>query len=503
MKIFESGDSVARKFLQKRSENKTFVCVDENSSNDNIQQAFENMKQYLQTEKGLQVTSYENKPYTCIVPSGDLFTLAHDRTFVKDKLIVKPSNILRHITTQPFTLTGLYEDENGEIIDLTTRAKKDIHSKSIVLCQPFINEFKNRPDIIIDILDYLVTNGYKIQGDIENYFFGNIPQIAISNPNTLLNQLFEKNTKKTIDVINNYDGLRTYLYKYCNLQLVPKMEMKEYVVEKQKPKSKAPSLRNLPLGTPLMIPNYAVQLPQNKYLFDDVITSADGIIISYVILPVPPLGQQFGIPNNEVADIVGDFHFNGIITDRNGIVIGYDTPNIDQPEPEDNRPNIGDIVRIPRDLGNVIVDGNTLRFNGLITTHMGIVRGYYDDLPAIEDIAPDRPVLDGGNGQPIVGNAINLGNMAFNDANRPHRPRRIVVQNLQRELTPQERDLNAGIQNTINANNAQITILNVERISLINRGPIGIDMARLIQLDNEISRLKANNIDLAASKIRP
>lgn len=223
MQIFESGESVAKKVQGGNLAYNTYACMSE-SSTENMDEAFQYMKNYLSFTLSFKIVSENIESYSVKLENGDEYTLCHERMFESNKMLkCVPSNILRHIISRPFTKDCLYYDEEGQVVDLTTKAKKDVGNYAIRLNLGFITEFENNPDIILDILKGVIFDRYKMYGDIEDYFCGNyrIPQKRLTNKNGILEQLFDHNSKQMLMILEKYLGLHRYFYDYMRLKFKP------------------------------------------------------------------------------------------------------------------------------------------------------------------------------------------------------------------------------------------------------------------------------------------
>lgn len=234
---YEYGYSVYRREIGEMPEYKSLVIIDEFFNDESLEQSFQRMKEFVSKKEDIMVVDDKNLTVRTL---DNLYTLALDKTFdAKDNLIVKQGNIIRHIMSQDFTRDCLYIDENGQTVDLTGRAKKDI-GKSILTCQfnPRLNYLTN-PRILSQYLDSKFFGRERIDDNLSDLVYRESPRYYFEDK-ALIERIFVNNGEKFIMLLRENLELNSYFYRFNGLSYSP------YFNERQElPKQQAGIYNNL------------------------------------------------------------------------------------------------------------------------------------------------------------------------------------------------------------------------------------------------------------------
>jgi len=220
MKIYEAGHSVANRVVHKLNKTNNYICSFEQETTAPIDHTFLEMQKSLE-QGGFNIVTIDNKTYTVTDSRGDTYTLIHERKFTaKDEVECVNSNILRYIFTRPFTRDCLFVNDDGEITDLTHRALHHVEEQRIATQTNFADEIRCNNDIILQCVDFLVSERYRMDDRIIETFFGTLRTTQrINAEHPLLKKMLNDNTQRFLRVISDYGGLQDYFYKTCGMTI--------------------------------------------------------------------------------------------------------------------------------------------------------------------------------------------------------------------------------------------------------------------------------------------
>lgn len=142
--------------------------------------------------------------------------------------IVKPGTLYDDLERRDATLNALAKDENGTIIDYFNGLT---HLKYGILRTPLdpIKTFDDDSLRIIRFIRFSITKGFTIPDDIQKviceYDYNNkMGVVSTERIREELLKCFKFDTLKTLRTLNEYSGLRDYIFKNNLLWLKPTME---------------------------------------------------------------------------------------------------------------------------------------------------------------------------------------------------------------------------------------------------------------------------------------
>jgi tRNA nucleotidyltransferase/poly(A) polymerase len=142
--------------------------------------------------------------------------------------IVKPGTLYDDLERRDATLNALAKDEDGTIIDYFNGLT---HLKYGILRTPLdpIKTFDDDPLRVIRFIRFSITKGFTIPDDISDVIRGydyesKMGVVSSERIREELLKCFKFHTLKTLRTLNEYSGLRNYVFKNNLLWLKPTME---------------------------------------------------------------------------------------------------------------------------------------------------------------------------------------------------------------------------------------------------------------------------------------
>lgn len=142
--------------------------------------------------------------------------------------IVKPGTLYDDLERRDATLNALAKDDNGEIIDYFNGLT---HLRYGILRTPLdpIKTFDDDSLRVIRFIRFSITKGFIIPDDIQKviceYDYENkMGVVSTERIREELLKCFKHDTLKTLKVLNQYSGLRDYVFENNLLWLKPTME---------------------------------------------------------------------------------------------------------------------------------------------------------------------------------------------------------------------------------------------------------------------------------------
>lgn len=227
--LYKNGDCLKRMYEGKNEAPYTFVCVLSEPHDKTIDEAITKVENFL--TNNLKLKLKERNGLTFTDTDNNKYVVGHELSFNKTtfEAIHTPSNIIRHVTTRPFSNESLYIDEHGETIDISHNAYRDIRNNFLRCNLPFYNLAFINPNIMINVMYSYVVEGYQFDGDIENFLARDAVKFKpiVLNEETIqqFTEIFSKHTMvKAFNFVTQYNSFRDYLIHKCGLQFNFKLE---------------------------------------------------------------------------------------------------------------------------------------------------------------------------------------------------------------------------------------------------------------------------------------
>jgi tRNA nucleotidyltransferase/poly(A) polymerase len=142
--------------------------------------------------------------------------------------IVKPGTLYDDLERRDATLNALAKDEDGTIIDYFNGLT---HLKYGILRTPLdpIKTFDDDSLRVIRFIRFSITKGFTIPDDIQKVIceYDYVNKMGVVSTERIREELlkcFKYDTLKTLRVLNQYSGLRDYVFENNLLWLKPTME---------------------------------------------------------------------------------------------------------------------------------------------------------------------------------------------------------------------------------------------------------------------------------------
>jgi poly(A) polymerase len=142
--------------------------------------------------------------------------------------IVKPGTLYDDLERRDATLNALAKDEDGTIIDYFNGLT---HLKYGILRTPLdpIKTFDDDSLRVIRFIRFSITKGFTIPDDIQKVIceYDYVNKMGVVSTERIREELlkcFKYDTLKTLRVLNQYSGLRDYIFENNLLWLKPTME---------------------------------------------------------------------------------------------------------------------------------------------------------------------------------------------------------------------------------------------------------------------------------------
>jgi len=240
-RFYEVGGKVRDEILGLKSKDVDYVAV----PNDSL------LSQYTEAEEMFEilVTFLRETKFEIFLITPDCFTIRakfpkdHKYSGVADFVmsrkevdyipgtrtpIVKPGTLYDDLERRDATLNALAKDENGEIIDYFNGLT---HLKYGILRTPLdpIKTFDDDSLRVIRFIRFSITKGFIIPDDIQKViceydYVNKMGMVSTERIREELLKCFKHDTLKTLKVLNQYSGLRDYVFENNLLWLKPTME---------------------------------------------------------------------------------------------------------------------------------------------------------------------------------------------------------------------------------------------------------------------------------------
>lgn len=193
-----------------------------------IEEAFEVFRTRLLNENNVKIKQAYTEPCTVVDADDNTYTLAHE-TIIKEekggkqknKLIQRPSNLLRHLCTRDFRLENIYIDENKNLVDITANALADKDRRILNPQIKLSTVVEYNPYSLIKCLYYVVSKGFFLTEPeytgILNSNFQRLRPINIEDSKQL-EIMVTKDPAFFYDQISKFNSSKWYFTSVCNLK---------------------------------------------------------------------------------------------------------------------------------------------------------------------------------------------------------------------------------------------------------------------------------------------
>lgn len=240
-KIYEVGGKIRDEILGLKSKDVDYVAVPSDDLIRDVSSAhamFNILEGYLK-EEGFQLFLVTPGCFTIRAkfPDNHRYSGVADFVMARKEIgyipgtrtpIIKPGTLYDDLERRDATLNALAKDENGIIIDYFDGLT---HLKYGILRTPLdpIKTFNDDSLRIIRFIRFSITKGFTIADDIQKvmceYDYDNkMGVVSIERIREELLKCFKYDTLKTLRTLNQYSGLRDYVFKNNLLWLKPTME---------------------------------------------------------------------------------------------------------------------------------------------------------------------------------------------------------------------------------------------------------------------------------------
>jgi tRNA nucleotidyltransferase/poly(A) polymerase len=242
-KFYEVGGCVRDEILGLQSKDIDYVAVPNDSLLGDIQSAhtmFGILKGYLEVE-GFEIFLVTDSCFTIRAkfPQGHRYQGVADFVMARKEMgyipntrqpIIVSGTLYDDLIRRDFTLNALAKDEDGNIIDYFN-GLEDLQNRLLRTPLECKITFDDDPLRILRAIRFSITKGFTIPKEMweEIYNYEYSSKMGVVSAERIREELmkcFKSNTIDTLDLLNEFVGLRTYIFTKTNLWLKPTMEDK-------------------------------------------------------------------------------------------------------------------------------------------------------------------------------------------------------------------------------------------------------------------------------------
>lgn len=239
--MFEVGGKVRDEILGLDSKDVDYVAVPNDKllqDFDTAESMFSMLEQYLKDEKfEIFLVTADCFTIRAKFPKGHKYSGVADFVMSRKEVgyipgtrtpIVKPGTLYDDLERRDATLNALAKDEDGTIIDYFG-GFEDLTNRVLRTPLDPIKTFDDDPLRIIRFIRFSITKGFTILDDIQSVIedYNYEDKMGVVSTERIREELlkcFKYDTLKTLRELEQYKGLRNYIFKNNLLWLKPTME---------------------------------------------------------------------------------------------------------------------------------------------------------------------------------------------------------------------------------------------------------------------------------------
>lgn len=239
--MFEVGGKVRDEILGLDSKDVDYVAVPNDKllqDFDTAESMFSMLEQYLKDEKfEIFLVTADCFTIRAKFPKGHKYSGVADFVMSRKEVgyipgtrtpIVKPGTLYDDLERRDATLNALAKDEDGTIIDYFG-GLEDLTNRVLRTPLDPIKTFDDDPLRIIRFIRFSITKGFTILDDIQSVIedYNYEDKMGVVSTERIREELlkcFKYDTLKTLRGLEQYKGLRNYIFKNNLLWLKPTME---------------------------------------------------------------------------------------------------------------------------------------------------------------------------------------------------------------------------------------------------------------------------------------
>lgn len=239
--MFEVGGKVRDEILGLDSKDVDYVAVPNDKllqDFDTAESMFSMLEQYLKDEKfEIFLVTADCFTIRAKFPKGHKYSGVADFVMSRKEVgyipgtrtpIVKPGTLYDDLERRDATLNALAKDEDGTIIDYFG-GLEDLTNRVLRTPLDPIKTFDDDPLRIIRFIRFSITKGFTILDDIQSVIedYNYEDKMGVVSTERIREELlkcFKYDTLKTLRELEQYKGLRNYIFKNNLLWLKPTME---------------------------------------------------------------------------------------------------------------------------------------------------------------------------------------------------------------------------------------------------------------------------------------
>lgn len=220
MDCYKIGNSAYTYLLHNKilETDNAFCCVVEFAQEKTLQDAFTEMQEKLKAASN-QIVSVDQNALTVKDSNNNEYLLAHEKKIVSGAIVKQPSNIIRHLLTCDFTISGFYLDEHNEVIKLHKQALDDIAEQNLrpFNFAEFVKRINSDTELLYTCLDFRLSKGFCWKSEVEIAI--NELQLKAPPHNTeQFLKLFQTHNRPILQLLNHYAQLNNYFTSVCGME---------------------------------------------------------------------------------------------------------------------------------------------------------------------------------------------------------------------------------------------------------------------------------------------
>lgn len=242
-KFYEVGGKVRDEILGIQSKDTDYVAVPHEtliSQTKSVDDMFDTLVKYLEEENfkiflitkdcfTIRAKFPENHEYSGV---ADFVMARKETSYIQNTRtpIVEVGTLYDDLERRDFTLNALAKNSDGTIIDYFN-GLEHLKNKILVTPLPVEKTFNDDPLRLLRAIRFVITKGFKLSDDIHqiiyDYDYDNKMKVVSSERiREELLKCFSYNTLITLEYLNKYSNLASYIFKDNKLWLKPTFEMK-------------------------------------------------------------------------------------------------------------------------------------------------------------------------------------------------------------------------------------------------------------------------------------